>query len=107
MQADKLTETVEPAIGFRAWLAWSIEQARYNRDALDPKAAEILTNVLERFEALAALSRPNVDETAALTYLESEARRFADFYPDGSDGRNTFVIFADKVAALRGSADNG
>jgi hypothetical protein len=36
-----------------------------------------------------------------LTYLESEARRFADFYPLGSDGSNTFVIFADKIASMR------
>lgn len=32
--------------------------------------------------------------------LEAEARRFAGFYPEASDGRNTFVIFADKIAAL-------
>ena len=35
----------------------------------------------------------------ALAYLETEARRLADCYKPGSDGRNTFVIFADKIAA--------
>ena len=35
-----------------------------------------------------------------LVHLEQEARRFAGFYEQGSDGRNTFVIFADKIAAL-------
>jgi hypothetical protein len=36
----------------------------------------------------------------ALTYLESEARRFAGRYPEASDGRNTFLIFADKIASV-------
>ncbi len=36
----------------------------------------------------------------ALTYLESEARRFAGMYPEASDGRNTFLIFADKIASV-------
>ncbi len=39
--------------------------------------------------------------TQALDHLESEARRFASFYPEASDGRNTFVIFADKIASVR------
>lgn len=30
--------------------------------------------------------------------VEAEARRYAGFYPEASDGRNTFVIFADFVA---------
>ncbi len=46
----------------------------------------------------------NKDEIAglvkALTYLESEARRFAGMYPEASDGRNTFLIFADKIASV-------
>lgn len=36
----------------------------------------------------------------ALAYLESEARRFAGMYPEASDGRNTFLIFADKIASV-------
>ena len=35
-----------------------------------------------------------------VVWLEAEARRIANFYPEASDGRNTFVIFADKIAAL-------
>lgn len=35
-----------------------------------------------------------------IDYLESEAKRFAADYPQSSDGRNTFLIFADKIAAL-------
>lgn len=32
--------------------------------------------------------------------IEAEARRYAEMYQPSSDGRNTFVIFADWVAAL-------
>ena len=28
---------------------------------------------------------------------EREARRYADFYAQGTDGRNTFIIFADAI----------
>ena len=36
----------------------------------------------------------------ALETAESEARRYAEYYPPASDGRNTFVILADRIAAL-------
>lgn len=36
--------------------------------------------------------------TALLATIETEARRYAGFYDAGSDGRNTFVMFADFVA---------
>lgn len=36
---------------------------------------------------------------AALRRMEAEARRYAEMYPQSSDGRNTFVMFADWVAA--------
>lgn len=53
--------------------------------------------------AIRALTTPPeaTAEASALAHLESEARRFAGFYPEGSDGRNTFEIFANKIAALR------
>ncbi len=35
-----------------------------------------------------------------LGQIEAEARRYAGMYPDASDGRNTFVVFADWVARL-------
>jgi len=37
---------------------------------------------------------------AVTAYLEAEARRYADFYKPHSDGRNTFVMFADMIANL-------
>jgi hypothetical protein len=48
----------------------------------------------------AALKATPAPVNDALAYLEAEARRFAGFYDEGSDGRNTFVMFADKIAAL-------
>jgi hypothetical protein len=37
---------------------------------------------------------------AATAFIEAEARRYAGFYKSASDGRNTFVIFADMVSDL-------
>lgn len=45
-------------LSFRSWLVFCIEQACYNRDALDPKAAGMLTRVLERYDAAALASSP-------------------------------------------------
>jgi hypothetical protein len=53
--------------------------------------------------AIAALSTPKVKEASVgegLREAEAEARRFAGFYEQGSDGRNSFLILADKIAAL-------
>jgi len=40
---------------------------------------------------------------AMIQKIEQEARRYAEMYPQSSDGRNTFNIFADWVAALTGT----
>ena len=63
---------------FRAWLAFSIEQARYNRDALDPKAADLLTTMLERYDALStpAQAEPVADDELARG--KDELRRLMD-----------------------------
>jgi len=29
--------------------------------------------------------------------IAAEARRYASFYPEGSDGRNTFILFAEWI----------
>lgn len=31
---------------------------------------------------------------------EAEARRYAGLYPEASDGRNTFVMLADRIAEI-------
>jgi hypothetical protein len=35
---------------------------------------------------------------AALATSEAEARRYASHYPQSSDGRNTFLMLAEKIA---------
>jgi predicted SnoaL-like aldol condensation-catalyzing enzyme len=41
-----------------------------------------------------------VDELAVeRDAIADEARRYAGHYPEASDGRNTFIIFADLVEA--------
>lgn len=37
----------------------------------------------------------------ALEKAEASARLYAGYYPEGSDGRNTFIILADHIAALQ------
>jgi len=44
---------------------------------------------------------------AATNFIEAEARRYAGFYQQGSDGRNTFVIFADMVCDLTAQRVSG
>lgn len=51
---------------------------------------------LQRYGTQAA-----IDAIGSLTaFIEAEARRYAAFYPEASDGRNTFVLFADMVSDL-------
>mgnify|MGYP002735293217 CR=1 FL=1 len=56
-----------------AKLRWQAEQATYNHDVLDPKAAEILTNVAD--EVAAWNTRPLADHRA----LVEAARPFAEW----------------------------
>lgn len=50
----------------------------------------LLDNQAQRIKALDGL----------IQKIEAEARRYAEMYPQSSDGRNTFIIFADWVAGL-------
>lgn len=50
----------------------------------------LLDNQAQRVKALEGL----------IQKIEAEARRYAEMYPQSSDGRNTFIIFADWVAGL-------
>lgn len=52
----------------------------------------------ERPQFLAALEAPDAGVVAELVEaIGAEARRYAGFYPQGSDGQNTFVMFAEWV----------
>lgn len=37
---------------------------------------------------------------SALVTAEKEARRFASYYPESSDGRNTFLMLADRIREI-------
>lgn len=50
-------------------------------------------------QTLLSLIEENERMREALREVESEAHRYAGFYPQSSDGRNTFVMFADMVAS--------
>lgn len=57
---------------------------------------------------------PRYGEKAAINaissvtaFIESEARRYAAFYPEASDGRNTFVLFANMVSDLTAQRVSG
>ena len=43
-----------------------------------------------------------VELRKALTFCQSEARRYAGFYPEASDERNTFILLADRIAEAAG-----
>jgi hypothetical protein len=70
------------------------------------KASNEFCSDVFHFPEYRARTPAPADVVDKLAYLEAEARRFAGFYPESSDGRNTFVIFADKIAALAQS-DSG
>lgn len=40
------------------------------------------------------------DEERLLTKISDQARRYAGFYPEASDGRNTFILFAEWIERL-------
>ena len=46
---------------------------------------------------IATLGQP---QSPLIQKIEAEARRYAEMYPQSSDGRNTFIIFADWIVAL-------
>lgn len=69
--------------------------ARTNLDAFDRGELHLIANALEKLGGSGADAQP-----ALIQKIEAEARRYADMYPAASDGRNTFAIFADWVAAL-------
>jgi regulator of protease activity HflC (stomatin/prohibitin superfamily) len=56
-------------------------------------------NVREKIAEIERLKR-------ALTAAEAEARRYAESYPKSSDGRNTFLMLADRIAELSEGAND-
>lgn len=73
-------------------LCASLEAIQATQTDLARRCHEAETTLDSEREANALL-------TERVEHLEREARRFAGMYSQGTDGRNTFVIFADKIAA--------
>jgi Lar family restriction alleviation protein len=69
----------------RNFAIWNNRQSHYEPVPLCNEAADLI----ERISAPSLAQR-----------IEAEARRYAEMYPQSSDGRNTFVMFADWVAGL-------
>jgi hypothetical protein len=56
--------------------------------------------IVEAVNSHATLKARAAELEGALETAESEARRYAEMYPQSSDGRNTFIILADRITAL-------
>jgi hypothetical protein len=56
--------------------------------------------IVEAVNSYATLKARVAELEGALETAESEARRYAEMYPQSSDGRNTFIILADRITAL-------
>lgn len=75
------------------------EEIRRLRERLGPRGLEVVEidgaghYVNEKVKAEIARLR------SVIQNIEVEARRYAEMYPQSSDGRNTFIIFADWVAS--------
>lgn len=66
--------------------------------SLAAKDAEIAALQL-RLDAVEHSVRVGADVDHERDFLAMEARRYASHYPEASDGRNTFVMFAEMVEA--------
>ena len=70
-------------------------------NALAAKDAEIERMQL-RLTALEHSARVGADVDHERDFLAMEARRYASHYPEASDGRNTFVMFAEMIESRAG-----
>jgi hypothetical protein len=61
---------------------------------------ESLGSLAEVAKTVPTLKARVAELEGALETAESEARRYAEMYRQSSDGRNTFIILADRIAAL-------
>lgn len=76
------------------------EIERLKKALADAQNADAEATAHLRARALAAEEQVRV-LSEALAKAEETARLYAGYYPQGSDGRNTFLILADHIAALQ------
>lgn len=62
--------------------------------------ALVRNNIGALLDELEAVKAERDRARQALQTAEAEARRYAESYPQSSDGRNTFVMLADRIAEL-------
>jgi hypothetical protein len=62
-----------------------------------PARDEEIERLQARLEMLERSARLALDVHAERDFLSQEARRHASHYPEASDGRNTFILFAEMI----------
>lgn len=80
------------------WLISKDEKIAELRSTVAAKDAEIAA-LQQRLAAVEHSVRVGADVDHERDYLAMEARRYASHYPEASDGRNTFVMFAEMIEA--------
>lgn len=78
---------------------WNVTES--NQDGLEKIQTQIANRIVN------AVNHPaDVANNILLTTIVSKALEWAGHYPEASDGRNTFVLFAEWVEGLRAKVDN-
>lgn len=81
------------ANGFASVMAYNPAQSR---------AKDTSRLIVEAVNAYDDLKAESERLRALIIHFEDEARRYAGAYPQSSDGRNTFIMFADMIADRAG-----
>ncbi|MCK1577737.1 hypothetical protein [Bradyrhizobium sp. 174] len=89
---------VAQAVGVSEAERHAIAHARYQSQHASPANPDCHFDYELVLDLLRVIDR--APQPSLVSQIEAEARRYASMYPQSSDGRNTFVIFADWVARL-------
>lgn len=86
----------------------SVDMCRMADTSIMDEAAAEIERLLARLGTVERGVRLALDVQHERDFLAQEARRYASHYPEASDGRNTFIIFAEMIErriALNGGSD--
>jgi hypothetical protein len=70
-------------------------------DACGGNPPDFLREAYAAAENAIEQNQPALDQER--DWMANEARRYAGFYPEASDGRNTFIMFAEMIESRIGS----